>query len=375
MKPTRQLLTVMFVLMFPACAKDSITVGGIPGTGGSATVPPSTGGATTAPLAAGGTSGAGGGLDGAAGTGLPCLGPTLVASEANNYNIASSLGLVAVTVKGLADLTFDWSNATVDLRGRTMVPATDIAMVSVWVFNLNLKGLQTKLNNDSLMQVDLAVVPLVYYPDGGRQTAKLSEFTLNGTAVDFTTLLAYFDPAAYPVASSSYAMMVSSSKTLGQDTLMIQAFQLDSAATSTTIAMGPDSTSLTIAADLRSLTPTAVPVGRAALSLDFGWMSKNAMGFDWYSSAISSAVIGRYTQSLAELEGSAFPNLDRVAAELFQGKVTTTSVDLATLQTAGGKSFAGIDDTSTWLLGLLCDSCSNPAPWYITVLRPCGLTY
>ena len=25
----------------------------------------------------------------------------------------------------------------------------------------------------------------------------------------------------------------------------------------------------------------------------------------------------------------------------------------------------------TWLLGLTCGNCRNPAPWYMTILKPC----
>jgi hypothetical protein len=376
MQRKRQLSTVLFVLLFSACTKDGISVGSIVGVGGTTTVASPTGGATVAPISAGGTSGAGSGQGGAAGAGALCAGPKIFASDANNYNVAISLSLVPITAKALTDLTFDWTSATTDLRGRAMVPATDIAMVSVWMFNLNLKGLQTKLNNDSLMPVDLTFTPpRVYYPDGRTLSAKLSELTVDGRAVDLAAELGYFDPAAFPPESFTYAMMVSSGTAFGQGTLMIQAFQVDNAAAGTAVGMAPKSTTLTFVADLRSLAPTAAPVGHAALSLDWSRMSKNALGSDFAFSAITSAFVGHYTQSIAELESNSFLNLDRVATDLFQGRITTsTSVDLATLKTAGGKSFAGIDETDTWLLGLLCDSCRNPAPWYITVLKPCGLT-
>jgi len=373
MKPIAHLLTVAFVLVSPACTKDSINVGGIPGSGGNGAAASPSGGTATATVSTGGVSGGAGGLGGAAGTGASCAAPNLVANEANDYNIASSLALAPTTVAALTNLTFDWSNTTVDLRGRTLDPAKDIAMVAIWIFALDFKGFTTKLNNDSLTQADLVAVPFVYYPDGSKQSAKLSEFTMNGAPIDLSSVLVYFDTASYPSGSYTYAMMASSGKILGQGTLMIQAFFIDGESPDTTVAMTPASTTLTFAADLRSLTPMAVPVGQAALALDFGRMTKNALGFDWHPGSVTSAVIGRYTQSLDELESSSFLNLDRVATELYQGKVTTTtSVDLATLKSAAGTSFAGVDATGTWLLGLLCDSCHNPVPWYLTVLKPCG---
>ncbi len=369
----RPLLTIL-VALFPACTKEAIEVGNLPdntlSTGGNTTVGSLTGGAAAISGSAGGMSGTGG-QSGATGIVGDCQGPRIFARDTNNYNIESSISLLPVTVKALSDLTFDWSNATADLRGRAVVPATDIAMVAVWVFYLNLKGLQTKLSNDSIVSTDVATLPLVYYPSGGKLSATLSELTLMGTPVALATLLSYFDPALYPPATTSYAMMVYSGTDIGGEPLMIQAIQLDSTVPATTVAMRPDSTTMTFAADLQSLSPIAVVPGQAALSLDFGNMIKNALGNVWDSSYITSAVIGHYTESAAELENS-FPNLDRVATDFYQGAVGSgTVVDLASLTTVAGQHFAGIDGTGTWLLGLFCDTCGNPSPWYLTILRPC----
>jgi hypothetical protein len=38
-----------------------------------------------------------------------------------------------------------------------------------------------------------------------------------------------------------------------------------------------------------------------------------------------------------------------------------------------GAGFPGIDDTGTWLVGLICGNCRNPAPWYMTILKPCSM--
>jgi hypothetical protein len=40
-------------------------------------------------------------------------------------------------------------------------------------------------------------------------------------------------------------------------------------------------------------------------------------------------------------------------------------------ETKTNAPFAGIDDTGTWLVGLICGNCRNPAPWYMTIAKPC----
>jgi hypothetical protein len=375
--------------------------GVVPGSGGAGgatttavrtggTISPGTGGAGglgiggVGGLGSGGVGGLGsGGVGGAAGvpgTGSSCSGSDIVARDSNNYTIATSLRLASVKVKPLADLTFDWSGVTADLGGRAVAPATDIAMVYVMAFALSLNGLQNKLNTDTLASRDLLLVPPpAFYPKGGMLAAKLSEFTLNGTPIgggliDLATILEFFDPAKYPPESTSYLMMASAGTISFQDVFMMQAFQLDTASSNTTVTMGPNSTNMSFSADLHSLTPVGVPTGQATLTLDFGRaISRTGSGGGWDPSMITSAFIGHYPQNLSELEAGIF-KLDLIATDYFWTDITGgTTVDFAALKTAAGKRFTGIDATGTWLLGLPCDSgCTNRAPWFVTVLKPCG---
>ena len=53
----------------------------------------------------------------------PATGPTIVASEANDYAFSSTITLPPVTVKSMSNLTFDWSGVTHDFLGHTLQPA------------------------------------------------------------------------------------------------------------------------------------------------------------------------------------------------------------------------------------------------------------
>ena len=37
---------------------------------------------------------------------------------------------------------------------------------------------------------------------------------------------------------------------------------------------------------------------------------------------------------------------------------------------SAGNPFTGITSDGTWLVGLICGNCQNPAPWYLSVLVP-----
>jgi hypothetical protein len=101
-------------------------------------------------------------------------------------------------------------------------------------------------------------------------------------------------------------------------------------------------------------------------------MNRNALGepFD-PTDAITKMLVGHYKETPAELEQKVL-DLDGIAIDFYQGDVWSgTSASFSSLKTSDGRSFPGIDDKGTWLVALQCGACRNPAPWYLTVLKPC----
>ena len=243
------------------------------------------------------------------------------------------------------------------------------------MFDLTLSDLQTKLNADSITQRDLTVVPLTVFPDGSSTTAKLFTFSLNGNPIDSATILLYFDDVMYPPANHTYALMAATGKTIGQGTRMIQSFQLDSASTNTNVTMTGDSTHLDYTANLHSLQATGIPAGQPGIKLDWGMLAMNALGNDFHNpntTDITNALVAHYTETPAELE-TKFLDLELIATDLYRATIDSgTVVDFSTMKTAAGKAFSGIDATGTWLVALQCGGCRNPAPWYLSILKPCN---
>lgn len=49
-----------------------------------------------------------------------------------------------------------------------------------------------------------------------------------------------------------------------------------------------------------------------------------------------------------------------------------TKLNLSTLtEETSAAPFTGIDGTGTWILALKCTKCTNPAPWFLTILTAC----
>ena len=313
------------------------------------------------------------GCGGSDGQPTMCVGANVVAHERNNYAFSSTITLPPVTVAPMSNLTFDWSGLTKDFLGHPLNPATDIVMGVVMLWNLPRAAFETALNADELYTADLVVSPPLNLPIAGGTSAQLHQFLVNGTAVTPEMFNDYFDATLYPPATTTFLVGVQSGTELGRDIRMLQALELNATSTVTNVALTDTSTKLAYSANLRSLTITGVPGGTAALTLDWSQMTTNALGAAFKEGYITSAIVGRYTQTPAQLEAS-FLDLDRIAVATYRADIVAGStLDFTMLRDENGASFPGVDDSGTWMVGLICGNCRNPAPWYMSILKPCSM--
>ena len=301
-----------------------------------------------------------------------CLGTNVVANEANNYSFSSTITLTPVTVAHMSNLTFAWSGLTHDFLGRTLTPATDLNMAIVMFWDLPLAQFETALNADALYTADLIVSPPLNLPIAGGTSGHLYDFMINGTAVSSDMINQYFDASLYTPANSTFLVGVQTGTDIGRQLRMLQAFNLDATSTVTNVELTDDSTKLTYTANLHSLKVTGVPGGTPALMLDWSQMKTNALGAEFKNGYVTSVIVGHYSQTPAQLE-SQFLDLDRIGTETYRADIPFGSVlDFSILKDENGASFPGIDENGTWLVGLFCGNCRNPAPWYLTILKPCS---
>ena len=143
----------------------------------------------------------------------------------------------------------------------------------------------------------------------------------------------------------------------------------------TTVTIKNDSTRLTCQVSLRNLTITGVTAGTPALTLDWSQMvssmANNALGATFKENYITSAIVGHFSETPEELEKK-FLSLDTIATKYYRADIATgSSLDFTTLKDSSGASFPGVSADGTWMVGLICGNCRNPAPWYMTILKPC----
>jgi hypothetical protein len=308
---------------------------------------------------------------------VTCTNGTMVADETNDYAFSSQIMLSPVTVKSMSDLTFNWGGVTKDFLGHPVDPIADLNTIFVLLVDLPAATLETQLDNDTFSQASVQITPPPQFAPTGQTSASLYEdFTAGGEMVTPTLAAPFLDAATWTTANSTFAIVAETGPNLGTNIRMLQSFALDDNSTNTTVTMTNTSTTLTYDANLHSLHPTGVPAGTAALTLDWSQIQTNALGNNFGNTAgspttsITSAIVGHYTQSLSELE-SQFLDLQTIAQDLYTAKTPYGStLDFTTLADSAGNPFTGVTSDGTWLVGLICGACQNPAPWYMTVLKP-----
>ena len=353
--------------------------------------------ASTGTPNAGGSSSAAGSASGGSSNAAECSSGTLKVQAASNYTFSSEIKLTPRSVKPKSELTFDWSQLSSDFLGRPANPTTDIDSVLLVVFNLTLQQLEDTLNADDGTVGTKTAAVLQLLTNQAVTSKSLYDFGVPGTpektyrteASVKASVDEYLDPAIRDPSTHIIAVMPSQGTQAGKNLRMIQTLQLDDTSSTTKVdivgstritaaesghsggTQGP-SASITYDVDLRHLAPIRVPQGQAGLSVDWSAMTDNGLGHPWLARSISRVFVGHYTQSLAELETQFF-DLETIATDLYTLHVDNDDpVSLTGLKTAGGKAFSGVDDTGVWVLALSCsDFCSSPAPWYLTVLKPC----
>jgi hypothetical protein len=339
--------------------------------------------------ATGGTTGAGGtpGMGGTTATGGTAPDPGLCASDGNivitdatNYSFSSVLTIASTTVKDAVNLNFDWSGITTDFFGRAVNPTTDIDLVLVSLWGMNEADLSANMNRDNLPLSDNKGA-LTFYPTEVGNPAPTSSLLLDFSSfhneVPEEEIWSRFDTATpgyqYPQDSHTFMVTVQTGTDPGRDARMLGFFRLDPTSTNTTVSLNDASTTMTWSVSLANITQFSVPAATPTLTIDWSQMTTNAIGNPYDVTQITQAVVAHYpTYTLTDLE-QRFLFLEEEAGDWYAGDVLAgTSMNLSTLKNAAGVTFPGVDATGVWLIALFCtENCNNPAPWSITVIKPC----
>ena len=368
----RSLALLALVSSFPiGCSDSSSSTPSDPQGATGTTSQTSDGAASTgaASVTTGGTTGGGGQcLTGAAADGSLLL----LANVANNYSFASTVTLNLLPVAPNTALDFDWSGLSRDLLGHDIDPAQDVVTVILALLQLTPEEFEAKLAANERVN-SYSKGALAFYPDQ-ITAANMYEFTAPGNTEPLASeeIDPYLDPARYDPATHTFAVLVQDSTDPAKGVRMVQALRLDPDSFTTEVVINNDSATLGYTTDLTAVVPVAVPPSTPDITVDWADMEVNGLAGPWEARSIDEVMIGHYSLTPAELT-SQFLDLELVADALYRGPVPAgDALNVSTLMDEAGQTFPGIDDTGTWVLALNCGDCTNPAPWFLTILVPCN---
>lgn len=308
-------------------------------------------------------------------------GPTATVTAANNFSSTSTLTIPPVSVPPGADLNVCWSTLTTDIQGHTVDPKKDINDVSfIHVVSSSAQDTANLLNDGALdPKTNINGDWEKQFPTG-----------TDDTCVHLSDLVTVPEgPSAPPLDPKNDfktdntvtdLMVFASGTAIGYGARTMVILQPDPSATTTDVTI--DNSTATLAYSGTFGTP--LPIAKdGSERVDWSGVAKGGAGQTIGRHDVDSILIGFYKDMQPSDLQTHFLNLAQ-PDNTDPGSPTlswelavdpgTQNVSLVGAKGRGTESaFASFDsqgDTGTWLMGMFCSNCQNPAPVIVTLLDP-----
>lgn len=279
---------------------------------------------------------------------------TVSLAEANNYTYESTLHIPTVETAPGSDIEICWKELTRDFQCHDMDPTLDIDNATlVRVRNMSEAEIEEALSQDGLQQSNIDGY-LGLKTEGKRDCVNLADFSFFGSEVPVGEEYVVSD-------ERKYLLVLTTGTTPGVGARIMTFMTPTETSTNREVTVGEGCDLLDFSANLTSLTPLKVSVdGQTTL--------------DWSDLAppkISRVMLGFYeNMTPADLEARVL-DLMLIATKKWELAVEASgSVDLSELVDADGVAFSGFEGTGSWVFALLCEKCQNPAPPFVSLLKP-----
>ena len=284
----------------------------------------------------------------------------------NNYQSEAALSIPTVETASAADLEICWDKVTKDLQCHDVAPQEDLDAVALLRFrNLSEEQVERRLTAGELEMSEVDGY-LDYKTDHRATCSKLSSMTLFGTRIDIEEEYVESD-------DHTYLLLFNVGTTPGVGARSMVFVKPTSNSTNTKVAAEPSCGYLEYEADLTGLDRLPVPVDGPWV-IDWRDVTKDSQGNDLAYQSIDGVLLGFYEgKTPEELQEQIF-DLELIATSLWEIDLKGgRTADLAKAKLRGGSgTFSGFDNEAegTWMLGLMCSTCQNPAPLVLTILEP-----
>ncbi|MDG1480058.1 MAG: hypothetical protein P8R54_10740 [Myxococcota bacterium] len=279
----------------------------------------------------------------------------IVLEDGNNYTYSGDVTIPAYLTAPATDVELCWDQVLNDIQCHELEPTEDINLVSLIRFpHLTEEDVEYKVSNDSLQQVDQD--GYVELETMGGTCANLSELSFFGTPIDV--------PNEYN-ADSTYLLTVSTGTTTGLGTRVMAFLTPTEGEEGTSVGLESGCGVLDFEGDIESLTSIPVKLDGPWV-FDWSALTTNGLGNTLNLANVDGLLLGYYAGASTQDLQEQFLDLELIADKTWSTTLSgTTGFDLAELS-----DFTGFTADGTWILGLTCSTCANPAPLFLTVLEP-----
>lgn len=294
--------------------------------------------------------------------------PTVFLSDANNYRAMGTLAIPTIETASGADLDICWPELETDLRCHAVAAAEEIDSLALVRLLLTEEEVEGRLAGPGILMSEVAGY-LSYQPADGVTCAKLSDLTLFGSPVDLRE--EYVERA-----DMTYMLLFATGTQIGVGGRTM-AFLKPTASSANTAVDAPAGCGLLdFSADLGVLSPLPLPQ-QGPWVLGWQGVTKDGQGNAASLAKIDGLVLGFYEGQTVQQVQSKILDIEIIATNLWDLTLRqgSTAADLSKAkERSSGAPFAGFQRSApgTWLLGLTCSTCQNPAPVVLTVLAPAG---
>lgn len=289
---------------------------------------------------------------------------TVYLQDANNFSYVGTVDAPSVDVASGQDLEICWDGLTEDLQCHAVEPAADVGILTVARFlDLSEAEIEEQLSQDTLSGSALSGF-LSYHVPVGDTCAHLDQFTLEGTEVELAE--------EFYEGGGTYLLLAGAGDEPGMGTLALMFLEPLEASEVTEVSFGSACGTLDFSVDLQSLAPISLSARADSWVVDWGELTVNGLGNPFEISKLDRLMLGYYPDyGVADLEGH-FLDLELDATGLWYLDIAASfSADLAQA-TGDGGAFSGFETTGTYVLALMCTTCQNPAPIFLTILSAEG---
>jgi hypothetical protein len=306
--------------------------------------------------------------------------PSVKIEPEHNYSFTSSLTVPEVTTAAGTSMHVCWDQVATDVQGHAVDPTADINDVSlVRVASSNHTTVEQWLNTElSAMDTNGSWEVL---PSGGDKCADFSDFTAPSSTDKMKP------DTDYVVNDMvTYLLVFASGTTIGHGarTMLFLNPSEDSNVTKVN-ALADSRSILDLKVDMHSLTKLPVKAEEAPV-IDWGdvkltGQQVDGQGLPIAKNSIDSILVGFFKDKEPKDLEAGFLNLQQATEdeggptrswELSVPKGTTADLSQASGRADEGAfvDFQTSGETGTWLIGLFCSTCTNPAPLIVSILDP-----